>query len=608
MTRNGSALIRLHRALRRGFRERVGDVDDAGIAMIMVIASITVLTALVTTSIAIAVSSKPGARAEQDWNAALAAAQAGVDDYLGRLNQDNTYWETVDCTNVALKGPKAGPNNCSPKWTSSTPVGWQKVSANNPEAGEFHYDVVTTNTERDGAVRLIVTGRSKVTKVGGQDDFTTRTLEVIVAQGGTTEFVYYTDYESADPDNRRAYPSGPSSNACGRNGASQAKYWWSGRSSAGCAEISFAAADRLEGEVHFNDSPGMSNNATFTKGFQTADPDCMNATPSNQWQNCTRSGKPNIPSGYVAKYAGPIYLPDNSDALGTADGCKYTGDVRVRFEANGQMRVWAKGSVGTTVGPAATCGTPTNAGLGSASGQLVQQPDEAVIYTKNKGGQHQCAPGEIGDGLPLGNDETMQGSAQATFYCGNGNIYVEGTVTNRLTIGAQNNVVVTGNILVGGTPAGSTASGRPMVGLVASNSVVVAHPYGRPCSQFWTSGANTGKCRTYVSSSSSYKRNLNSSGGTLTGTQDRYIYASIQTLQHSFFVQAWDEGTDLGVLRVRGSIAQRWRGAVGTSSGNGYDKDYRYDPRLKFKQPPYFPKPPNAYWSADVTGEIPPQY
>ena len=75
-----------------------------------------------------------------------------------------------------------------------------------------------------------------------------------------------------------------------------------------------------------------------------------------------------------------------------------------------------------------------------------------------------------------------------------------------------------------------------------------------------------------------------------------------------FTVQTYDIGSDIGDLSVRGSIAQRWRGAVGTSSGTGYDKDYGYDTRLVYSSPPYFPKLDGAGWGSKVTGEIKPQF
>ena len=87
-----------------------------------------------------------------------------------------------------------------------------------------------------------------------------------------------------------------------------------------------------------------------------------------------------------------------------------------------------------------------------------------------------------------------------------------------------------------------------------------------------------------------------------------WIYASIQTLQRSFWVQNYNQGADLGTLSVRGSIAQKWRGAVGTSGGTGFAKDYSYDTRLQFASPPYFPQWTNAAWGSKVTGELPARY
>jgi len=86
------------------------------------------------------------------------------------------------------------------------------------------------------------------------------------------------------------------------------------------------------------------------------------------------------------------------------------------------------------------------------------------------------------------------------------------------------------------------------------------------------------------------------------------IDASIQTLQHSFFVQQYNKGPGEGTLMVWGSIAQRWRGIVGTGSGTGYIKSYNYDARLKYSSPPYFPQWSNAKWAMKHTGENKPAY
>jgi hypothetical protein len=49
---------------------------------------------------------------------------------------------------------------------------------------------------------------------------------------------------------------------------------------------------------------------------------------------------------------------------------------------------------------------------------------------------------------------------------------------------------------------------------------------------------------------------------------------------------------------VTGAIAQKYRGIVGTfgSSQTGYIKNYAYDDRLKYREPPHFLDPVQTAW------------
>ena len=53
-------------------------------------------------------------------------------------------------------------------------------------------------------------------------------------------------------------------------------------------------------------------------------------------------------------------------------------------------------------------------------------------------------------------------------------------------------------------------------------------------------------------------------------------------INHSFIVDNYNCGNSLGTLNVKGAIAQKYRGAVGTSGGTGYLKNYEYDERLHY--------------------------
>ena len=67
---------------------------EHGVAMVTVMMIVLVLTLLMVATVNYAIQSQPLSRRDQDWNAALAAAQAGVDDYLYRLQQDGGYYVT----------------------------------------------------------------------------------------------------------------------------------------------------------------------------------------------------------------------------------------------------------------------------------------------------------------------------------------------------------------------------------------------------------------------------------------------------------------------------------------------------------------------------------
>ncbi len=52
----------------------------------------------------------------------------------------------------------------------------------------------------------------------------------------------------------------------------------------------------------------------------------------------------------------------------------------------------------------------------------------------------------------------------------------------------------------------------------------------------------------------------------------------------------------LGTLTVNGAISQKFRGPVGTTGGTGYFKNYNYDDRLRYQEPPNFLDPVESAW------------
>jgi Tfp pilus assembly protein PilX len=127
--------------------------DDSGIALITVIGSMMVLTMFASAGLALAVGSMPASRHDQDYAAALTAAQAGVDDYVHHLNNDDSYWQDPHCENPALVGPS--PLSQCP---AASP-GWVPVSPSDPNGPEFHYDIDTsTLAQANNSITVTSTG------------------------------------------------------------------------------------------------------------------------------------------------------------------------------------------------------------------------------------------------------------------------------------------------------------------------------------------------------------------------------------------------------------------------------------------------------------------
>jgi len=86
-----------------------------------------------------------------------------------------------------------------------------------------------------------------------------------------------------------------------------------------------------------------------------------------------------------------------------------------------------------------------------------------------------------------------------------------------------------------------------------------------------------------------------------TGRGDITIHGAIFAKDGSFTAEDWNCGHPEGRINLIGSICQYQRGAIGLTSGSGYKKSYRFDPRFdeKFSEnknmhPPSFPSYPQA--------------
>lgn len=130
-----------------------------------------------------------------------------------------------------------------------------------------------------------------------------------------------------------------------------------------------------------------------------------------------------------------------------------------------------------------------------------------------------------------------------------GDAMVRGHYDGELTIAAENHIIVRDDI----------DRDDGLLGLIANNFVRIWHP----CSS---------------------------------GISNIDIDAAILSIDHSFIVDNYDCGYELGNLTVDGAISQKFRGPVGTTGGTGYIKNYSYDDRLRYMEPPSFLDPIKPSW------------
>jgi Tfp pilus assembly protein PilX len=537
----------------RAILQRTDSDNDRGIALIGVVLAMAVLSLLLLSSLAYALQSSKPARADQDAKTAVAAAEAGIDEYISRLNANDNYWKNgnSDTTNPAFS--TAG----------------QVIQGTGTAGARFRYTLLSTASEtaQNGQIRLQVTGVSGVDTGGAA---VSRTLTATLKPKGFLSYVYLSDIEAQDPSLIAGEPA-----SCGNYHYATATT--PARSTTTCNpyEIVWASGDVVNGPLHSNDSLKIEGPVTFKSAkTETSWPAAMTATKT--WW-----GSQNAPlgaGGFLPKYAPHVDLPESNNKLlanvepdvdGDATtpvgpGCYYTGATRIILQGT-TMRVLSPSTKSTST--PARCYAVGTAG----TEQTVAIPP--VIYVDSTTAT--CVLGAVG--YPAAGEEYTLGTAtdvawkapsasdaNTNYACSRGSAYVQGSSATQVTIAAKDDVVITGNVTLAGGLVGTN-----VVGLIAGNCVWVYHPL--------KDGTTTNQLTT--------------------GNHVNNISAAILALRHSFVVQNARSGAGLGTLNVSGSIAQKHRGIVGTSGGStGYIKNYFYDNRLSYLQPPFFLTPSSSPW------------
>jgi hypothetical protein len=598
--------------------------DERGLALITVVVATTILSLLATALIAYGVSSQNVSRHDQEWNAALAAAEAGIDDYLFRLNENDLYY-TYDAGNPPPDGNLA--------------FGQYVQVAGGSTNSEYRYDVDKSQLNTEGKIILRSTGR-----VGD----TERTVNAGVRRRSFLDYLYYTEYETKDPD---AYNTslddydkttagqrcplhyyGNASTVAGvytrRDVVNRVDY--PGDSdSANCTDINFATVDTVNGPLHTDDAFLVCGSPNFMGKTTTAFPGEGNPLRLYRLNTGCSGNSPD----FVSPYPQPdtdldmpptnqvLKIETNATTPANQGGCLYTGPTRIRLNPgsssnnNGTMTVKSPYSKQTNnncptngTGPLPLNGVIYVQSVPTASSDpnywgTTACPNSTYNSTTNVWGS---ASGSYSSpshplGYPITIGSSIDQNVDGEYGCRLGDVFLEGTLDGQLTIAAQNNIVITRDTTFEGG-----LGGDDLLGLIAEQYVEIYHPVD--C----TSASASCEMDSDIPSRARFNGSDHSPTTEPDSSWDRGVFgdadvhAAILSLKHSFRVQHYRYGDDgaLGQLHVRGAIAQRFRGIVGTINTTGFAKDYVYDNRLKYLSPPKFLDPIKVGWGVATWAEI----
>jgi Tfp pilus assembly protein PilX len=488
---------------------------------VMLVTSLLLLAAFTATN-----SDVHLAAVDTQQKQAYLAAVAGVQEYEHKLQANADYWETT-CEGPAGTVPGQSAESYSTKMLTANKQA--TCSTTNPFVTMIESTGVNANTFRVESTGTV--GKEK------------RSLVATFKVSGFLDYAYFTQYEDEDP-----YLSKQS--GCER-------YYEEGGStrSSKCGNITFTAEDSVNGPMHTDDSALVecSNKVSFGRK-EHSPPDAVEinrGTWSSSEKHATKASESPCASGSTPLYytANKKFSEEGAELHAPPSDTSLKAYVESGYEFVGRTTLTLEGETITV----------KNANFHSGAATPITWPPNGLIYVRE---------GSLGCNFEYGNttgeSDTATTNAEEA-ECGS--VAVSGTYGKSLTVGAQTDVIVSGNLIPTGVTAGNAPTGTTTLGLMATRFVRIYHP----CS---------------------------SSHGNETGSlENPWIYAAMLSTAHSILVDNYNCGENLEHLNIYGAIAQKFRGVVGRVSGSGYLKDYIYDERLATDEPPFFLAPLNAGWN-----------
>jgi Tfp pilus assembly protein PilX len=390
--------------------------DESGytlisVLMLMLVGTMFALAAWTNSKADVAPSGK-----DRQQKEAYAAAEAGINYYLFRLGQNNAYWS--DCDQVPPpNSSEANPVNLA----GATTLRWRNVPGTTKQ---YAIELMPQNgvnpvgawcTPGDTATASLLDSASGTLQIRstGRSGNVRRTVVATLRRSGFLDYLYFTDFETQDP---QVTSSGLTCNV----------YRRAGRSSS-CSTIVFASDDAINGPFHTNDDIVVCGTPDFGR---TSTDSIEVSAPAPGYASCGGGGSPNF-LGTWSTGANLLTLPASNSTLQDVaqPGYLFTGTTQITLN-NNSMTVINNGTTTT---------------------KSLDAPFNGVIYVKN--------------GASCG--ATYSSPQTYTEPAGCGNVYVKGTTTKSLTIGSERDIIVTDDL---------KRSGNVLVGLIANFFVRVYHP------------------------------------------------------------------------------------------------------------------------------------
>jgi|tagenome__1003787_1003787.scaffolds.fasta_scaffold20984329_6 Tfp pilus assembly protein PilX len=461
------------------------------------------------------------ARKDQYYKQAYAAAEAGVNYYLSHLAQNTNYWS--NCYTSPIQSPgtafSTGTSTAIPGSEGRYEIELLKAPG---YAGACSATV--TNSVIDPS-----TGQLAIRSTGIYRGVR-RSIIATFKRQGFLNYLWFTDFETPDPLTYSDPTTAQSK--C-------AMYVRDGRDLSYCNDQSFITGDGVNGPTHTNDEFLMCGTPSFGR-TNNGNVDKIEASDPSGWRSSCAGSSPSF-NGVTSWGAANLQLPTSNSAIKSYANANwiFTGPVHITLSGSSAT---VKNAAGTTL----RTGTPNN----------------GVIYVQN---------GTCSTSFAQSQQYPSGGG------CGDAWVASSSQVTSDLTVAAENDVIIAGNI---------THNASSVVGLIANGFVRVYHPV-----QY-----SNGSC----DKNSANITPTSGEGNGIPYLSSPTIQAAVLALNHSFWVDNYGCGSALGTLNVTGAIAMKFRGTVGTHSGGvgvtGYLKGYNYDSALKYHQPPYFLDPVQASW------------